>query len=310
MVFCFSQIWDLNWWWEPDWTDLQDRMNTPDVGAISTSLLLRLLLLFLFPELNEAKHTQHLLNDADDNRHYPKTDPPPRLSSTLPMCLQNIVLYLRRVQLNNTHSDVQLLLFSLKHRSVCSLFSLSAAHTAFTFRRKLTETERRWEQHQRHLLLSLHPSSCPSFYPSSILPSLFPRLLLPSSPRLLCYLCLPAVIISSVMSVQAVPRGQPSKNNRCWIHKHTRSFNTQETHTSWKHTAAKSTQPTQQKQDAQNGAASDVNVEQTNARRSRRLLKASPAPPFSSPPHLPHPPHPPSPPSPSLSSLTLSDPVA
>lgn len=95
-------------------------MDTPDIRTISTSLLLRLLLLFLFPELNEAKHTQHLLNDADDNRHYPKTDPPPRLSSTLPMCLQNIVLYLRRVQLNNTHSDVQLLLFSLKHRSVCS----------------------------------------------------------------------------------------------------------------------------------------------------------------------------------------------
>lgn len=95
-------------------------MDTPDIRTISTSLLLRLLLLFLFPELNEAKHTQHLLNDADDNRHYPKTAPPPRLSSTLPMCLQNIVLYLRRVQLNNTHSDVQLLLFSLKHRSVCS----------------------------------------------------------------------------------------------------------------------------------------------------------------------------------------------
>lgn len=47
-----------------------------------------------------------------------------------------------------------------------------------------------------------------------------------------------------------------------------------------------------------------MNVEQTNARRSRRLLKASLALPFSSPPHLPHLPHLPPPLPPPRDSLS------
>ena len=151
------------------------KIKTPDVRTISTSFLLRLLLLFLFPELNEAEHTQHLLNDADDNRHYSKTHVPPRLSSTLPMCLQNIVLYLRRVQLYNTDSDVQLLLFSLK-RPVslffpphCSLFPLSAAHRQHLHSGGNSQRQNVGENNIRVIssFPSIHPRVLPSILPQS-----------------------------------------------------------------------------------------------------------------------------------------------
>lgn len=168
-------------------------MDTPDIRTISTSLLLRLLLLFLFPELNEAKHTQHLLNDADDNRHYPKTDPPPRLSSTLPMCLQNIVLYLRRVQLNNTDSDVQLLLFSLKHRSVCSslhtvLCSRCQLHTQHLHSGGNSQRQNDGENNIRVI------SSFPSIHPR-VLPSILPQ----SCPRCFLVFSFPRLLVSSAI---------------------------------------------------------------------------------------------------------------